>query len=270
MLALFQWAVLLIYAITTYFYWQDFIVHTSKENTKAQKWFIAALFSHLAFLVYFVVETGRIPIATVDEAVGTFVWITATLYLIIEFKLKERSQGALILSVIMVLFIKSVLSFDSSVEINSILYDIKFELHVLFMLLGYSGFTLSVIASVLHLLLFREIQKRELGIFFRRLPSLAYFERISDSAINVGLVFTTIGIVLGFYFATIVWTSSFYRDPKILVVLVTLLIYLIHFLGRKLGKIRSQRAALISVIGFLLILFSFFIISKIVPGVHQF
>jgi len=270
LLTLIQWLVLLIYAITTYCYWKDFINRKNKQTKTAQKWFITAVLAHLGLLVYFVIETGRIPISTVNESVGTFVWITASLYLIIEFKLKERSQGALILSVIVVLLAISILSFDINEEINPILYDVKFELHVLFMLLGYSGFTLSVIASILQLLLYRVIQKKELGLFFRRLPSLAYFERISDSAINVGLVFTSIGFLLGFYFATLVWTFSFYTDPKIITVLVSLLVYLIHLIGRKLGKVNGQRSALISVVGFILILFSFFIVSSLIPGAHQF
>ncbi len=270
MFLIFQWLVLVIYAISTVFYWQDFINHKSGENKKAQKWFITAVSANFLQIIYFIVETGRIPIATVDEAIGTFVWITATLYLAIEFKLKERSQGALILSVILLFLLKTVMSPHTPQEIAPILYDIKFELHVFAMLLGYSGFTLSAMSGILHLLLYREIQKKELGIFFRRLPSLAYFERISDFAINFGLIFSTLGFALGFYFATIVWTVSFYLDPKIITVLITSLIYFTYFIGRKLGAIRGQRAALLSVVGFILILFSFLIVSQLIPGAHQF
>ncbi|NOG44407.1 MAG: cytochrome c biogenesis protein CcsA [Calditrichaeota bacterium] len=270
MFTILQWLVFLVYTVATYFYWQDFINTKSKQNQRAQNWFFAAVSLHLALIIYFAFENGRVPIATVSEAVSTFVWITATLYLVIEFKLKERSQGALILSVVLILLLQSFLTFDSTAEINPVLYDIRFETHVLFMLLGYSGFTLSVIASILFLLLYREIQKKELGLFFRKLPSLAYFERISETAINVGLIFVSIGFILGFYFATLVWTESFYLDPKIIVVLLTLIVYIVHLVGRKTGKIQGKHAALISVIGFVLILFSFFIVSKVIPGAHQF
>ncbi|MCB0281528.1 MAG: cytochrome c biogenesis protein CcsA [Calditrichae bacterium] len=270
MLTLIQWIVFLVYALTTFFYWYDFITEKNGFEKKGFYTFAIAVLSHLGLLVYFIYDIGRLPIATVSEALGTFVWITASLYFLLELRWKERSHGVLILSVILILLGNSNLTFNISTEINPILYDVKFEIHVFAMLLGYSGFALSFIASILHLILAREIQKKEQGLFYRRLPSLAYFERISAAAINVGLLFTGIGFVLGYYFAAQVWNFKIYTDPKIIMVIVTWLIYFVHFIGRRMGKIRGQRAALISVIGFCLILFSFLIISTLVPGAHQF
>lgn len=270
MITLMQWIVFLLYALTTFFYWYDFITEKNSVDKKAIYTFALAVVSHLGLLVYFIFDIGRLPIATVSEALGTFVWITATLYFLLEFRLKERSQGVLILSVILVLLANANLTFNISKEINPILYDVKFEIHVFAMLLGYSGFALSFIASILHLILSWEIQRKQLGLFYRRLPSLAYFERISSAAINVGLIFTGIGFILGFYFAAQVWNFNIYTDPKIVMVVVTWLIYFIHYIGRKFGKIRGQRAAVVSVVGFCLILFSFLLISTLIPSAHQF
>ena len=269
MLLSISWVVLTIYLITSYLYWKQFISEKKDTSSKARSWLIASVVAHLVFLICFMLDISRIPIATVSESLQTFVWITATLYLFIEINLKERSQGVLILSLMVILLFLSNFSFNISEEINPILYDVKFEPHVFAMLFANSGFMLSFIASVLHLLLSNEIKKKELGIFFRRLPSLVYFERISDYAINVGLIFLTVGLILGFYSATQVWTGIM-TDPKILSVIVTWLVYFIYFVGRKIGVIRGQRAAIISIIGFATILISFLVISKIIPSSHHF
>ena len=269
MIVLYRWFVFLIYALSAYFYWHDFIKE-KKDSNKAQITFIIALVSHLLIIIHFAVNFGRIPIANVSETLDTFVWITSALYLMLELRLKERSHGALILSIMLILLFIANITYRFTDDINPILYDIKFEIHVIAMLLGYSGFTLAFIASVLFLLLSREIHKRELGLFYRRLPSLVFFERISDYAINVGLLFSGIGFILGYYFASLVWSTSIYTDPKIISVLITWIIYFIHFLGQRSGKIRGQRAAIFSVVGFGLVLFSFLIISTLIPGSHQF
>lgn len=270
MLYYYSWIVLTLYTITTVYYWKQFVQDRKDNHKKMHRLLALAVAVHFIYLLLFVLDLTRIPIATVSESIQTFVWITATMYLIMELHLKEYSQGALILSLLVLLLFLSNISFNISRAINPILYDVKFETHVMSMLLAYSGFMLSFIASILHLLLSNEIKKKELGIFFSRLPSLVYFERVSNYAINIGLVFLSIGFVLGFYSATQVWHKALFTDPKILMVLLTLVIYFIHFLGRKMGKIRGQRAAIISIIGFISIMISYLIVSKIIPSAHHF
>lgn len=271
MLLSMAWSIFILYGITSFLYWKQFITEKRGETYKTPHyWLVASVILHLAFIISFIMDVSRIPIATVSESIQTFVLITATLYLFLEFHLKEHSQGVLILSLLVILLFISNISFDISDAINPILYDVRFETHVLSMLLANSGFMIAFIASVLHLLLSNEIKKKEPGIFFRRLPSLLYFERISDYAINIGLIFLSIGFVLGFYSATKVWHERLITDPKIVSVLVTLIIYFVYFLGRKLGKISGRRAAIISIIGFISILISYLVISKLIPGEHQF
>jgi len=266
----FSWLVFSIYLITAFLYWIQF-VKDKKDAYKTSAYLLTiAVIVHCIFLLLIVFDVSRLPIATVSESIQTFVWITATMYLFLEKHLKEYSQGALILSLLVILLLISNISFNLSSTINPILYDVKFETHVFSMLLANSGFMLAFIASVLHLLLSNEIKKKELGIFFRRLPSLVYFEKISNYAINIGLIFLTLGFSLGFYSATQVWNESIVTDPKILSVLITLLIYFVHFVGRKLGKIRGQRAAIISIIGFVSIMISYLVISKLISSEHYF
>ena len=265
-----SWIVLASYFVTALFYWKQFINENKDAANKTYYWLIISVSLHFAFIIYFIVDVSRIPIGTVSESIHTFVWITATLYLFLELSLKEHSHGALILSLMVILLFISNFSFSISQNINPILYDVGFETHVFAMLLAYSAFMLSFIACVLHLLLSNEIKKKELGIFFRRLPSLLYFERVSDYSVNIGLFFLSLGFILGFYSATQVWDAGIMTDPKIVTVLITGIIYFLYFIGRKRGVLRGYRAAIISIIGFITILVSFLIISQLIPTSHHF
>lgn len=259
------------YAVTTGLYWHEFILQKGYKRRLSHYALITAILFHLAFLIAFVFQVGRIPIGSLSETIGTFIWISAGLYLLFEIKMKEHALGALILSFLLLLSTLAFVRVEEMGTINKILYDVQFELHVFAMLLGYSGFTLAFIASLLHLLLGREIKKRDLGLFFKRLPSLVFFERINSYGINVGLICVSIGFVLGLFNAQKAWEdANILYEPKILALLFTIVIYLYHFLGQRRGTVFGQKSAIISVVGYVLVLFSFLVVSTILPGSHQF
>ena len=192
----FAWIVFALYLMTAFLYWRQFVRDSKDSNRISGYGLTLSVIIHTVFILSIIFDVARIPIATVSESIQTFVWITAIMYLLLEKHLQEHSQGALILTLLVILLFISNITFNLSRSINPILYDVKFEAHVFFMLLANSGFMLAFIASVLHLLLSNEIKKKELGIFFMRLPSLVYFEKISNYAINIGLIFLSVGFKL--------------------------------------------------------------------------
>jgi ABC-type uncharacterized transport system permease subunit len=184
--------------------------------------------------------------------------------------LKERSLGLFILPVIIVLQTISNLFFDLSHELAAILQDVFFEIHVVIVLLSYSAFAISFIASLLYLLLSRDLERKSLGIFYRRLPSLAFFDSLSNLAVNIGLGVLTLGVGLGIYLGAKVAEPFFTWDAKFFAVGLTWLIYVFHLIIRRAIGWQGKRAALISVLGFGWLLFSFLIVSLMLSKVHQF
>jgi ABC-type transport system involved in cytochrome c biogenesis permease subunit len=259
-----------LYVLTGIFYWREFQSQRISDRRVGGILFSVTLLSHLGYFVYLTVELGRLPIGTVSEALGTFVLMTAIVYFLLERRLRERSMGAFILPIFALLLLVSILTFQRTEGLEAILYDVRFEIHVINMLLGNGAFVLSFIASLLYLMLAKELKKPDHSVFFRRLPSLPFFERISDAAVDLGLVFTTIGFILGSYVASQVWSLAFWVDPKILAVILTWLIYMVHFLSRKFAGWRGRRAAIVSLVGFGWVLFSFLFVSTMISNLHQF
>jgi ABC-type uncharacterized transport system permease subunit len=266
-----SWLIFAVYGAACVFYWRGFFHDRHKDHQWAQVFFVTALIGHLAFIIYFIVHLGRVPVATVSETLGTFVWLTACIYWILEKRLKNHSMSAFILTILAVILAVGNATFSEKDRIAEILQDIKFELHVLTLLVAYGAFAISFIASLLHTFLNREIQKRRFRVFYSRLPSLPFFERISNAAIDIGLVFATIGMAIGLRYALDIWEGFFFSsDPKFIAAFVTWLIYCAHFLGRRFAGWGVQRTATVSIIGFSWLLFSFLVISMLFTSLHDF
>ncbi|MFQ5628130.1 MAG: cytochrome c biogenesis protein CcsA [bacterium] len=275
MIASIPWLIWVFYGIVSLFYFRDFLYKEARDRKRAQQAIVATLVAHAAFLIFQFINLKRIPVATVSEALGTFVWLTALIYWLLERgmfikQIADRSMGTFILPGLWILFTISNVTYKINEPVADVLQDVRFEIHVLAMLLSYGAFAISFIASLLYTFLAREIKKRDLRLFYSRLPSLAFFDKISNAAVDIGLLFATLGSVLGFYSAFKVWDSFFLSDPKFLVTLLSWLIYCVHFTGRKLVGWSGQLVASISLVGFSTILFSFVIISLLFTSLHRF
>lgn len=274
-LAITSWMLLAVYCVAAWYYGRDFWQKEPRDRQMAQRWIAAALGLHLLYLVSLTISLARLPVATVSESIGTFVWLSAVIYWALEQGIlarrsDDRTMGTFILPILCILLLISNLTFRSDEEISPVLEDVRFELHVLALLLAYSALTISFIASLLHTLLARELKKREVGMFYNRLPSLAFFDRISNAAVDVGLIFMTIGLLYGVFSALQVWDALVFSEVKFGAAVFSWLVYGIHFAGRRLAGWGGQVGALLSIIGYLSILFSFIVISTLFTSVHHF
>lgn len=266
-----QWLVVAAYVAALIYYVRFFRRGKPLASTRAGQLLTLAVGLHFFYLIHLTVFTGHLPVTDVFEAITTCVWLFGAVYLSLEWRLRERALGAFILPIIIILQTVSNLWLDLNHELPAILHNVIFEIHVLMVLLSYAAFVISFIASLLYLLLSRDLERKSLGIFYRRLPSLAFFDSLSNFAVNIGLAFLTLGVVLGIYTGIEVSETFFDSwDPKFLAVGLTWLIYAAHLFFRRAGIWQGKRAAVVSLVGFGWVLFSFLVVSLVLSRVHQF
>ncbi len=271
MIPLAQWLVTLAYVLALAHYVKAF--REGKDDSRKRSWQIAAvaIMLHFGYLVHLSFTIGRLPVTSVFETLTACAWFFGVAYLSVEWRLHETSLGLFILPFIIVLHSLSNLFLDLQRVLPPILLrELVFEIHVVILLFSYSAFAISFIASVLYLLLSREIQQKSTGLFYRRLPSLAFFDLLSNRGVNIGLLFLTLGVALGIYEGAKIAEQFFTWDAKFVAVALTWFIYCFHLLGRfKLGW-QGKRAAVVSLLGFGSLLFSFLIVSLTLSKVHHF
>ncbi|TDI83736.1 MAG: hypothetical protein E2O78_07560 [Caldithrix sp.] len=267
---LLSWLVLLLYAVSFWNYLRYFKEKSEALALQIRRWLLVAVSTHTIYLAMLTFLTGHLPVGNTFMVLASSAWFFVVVYLVLEVRLHEMTMGVFFLPVILLLQFISNSFIDVDKPLNPILSGMMFEVHVALMISAYAAFTISFITSVMYILLSREMQSKRLGIFFERLPSLQFFDNLSNHAVNIGLVIVTIGIGMGFYMAADVWEGKWALDPKLLAVVVSWGIYLVHFLTRKSIGWQGKRAAIVSVVGFNWLLFSFIIVTTFFSKIHNF
>jgi cytochrome c-type biogenesis protein CcsB len=169
------------------------------------------------------------------------------------------------LPVALVLFLISALCFPSEItplqpalQANSIL-----ALHVGMMALSYAALSVSFGAALLFLI--QGEQRR-----FARLPGRSLLDEIAYKSVLVGFPMLALGIALGAYWGNSAWGRWWGWDPKETSALVTWLIYAGYLHARSLGGWRGTRSAVLLLIGFVAVIFTYFVVNLWVAGLHSY
>jgi ABC-type transport system involved in cytochrome c biogenesis permease subunit len=220
---------------------------------------------------------GYAPIAGTTAAVSAFVWLLALAYLYIEITTDERTIGAFIAPLLAALQLIPALTPDALEARSAVLRTPLFTLHVASMLLAYASFALACVIGITYVLLFKEIKGKEVGFFYRRLPPLARLDVMNDRAVRIGWLFLTLGVAIG-----VVWAirarpefadsrvqAMTIVDPKILVALICWAVYSFQLVARRFGW-TGRRAALLSAVGFAIVLLNFVPVGYFLTRSHNF
>ena len=253
--------VLILYCVTTVIYIRYFITRKIKTAFAARIVLVLSILVHGILLAFFVRSAQRLPLTTLFEVLTTLTFIFALIYFALELNIRDASMGVII-SPLMVIFqaIASV-GLEPAKSVSPILNNLPFHGHVLFMIIAYASFTIAFIASLFHVLLDKEIRRKKLGFFFSRLPSLELLDKMNLTAVVLGFIFATAGMLWGFMMAFHVWQVAFPLDAKFISFVLIWAIYLFLIIARTRLGWRGKRSAWISIVGFAFILFSFLVIS---------
>ncbi len=100
--------------------------------------------------------------------------------------------------------------------------------------------------------------------------ALKTIERHLYRVCQIGFVLITAGIILGAVWANESWGRYWGWDPKETWAFITWLVYGVFIHGRIAGWFRGPRAAIWAIVGFYSVLFTFFGVSFVLPGLHSY
>jgi cytochrome c-type biogenesis protein CcsB len=116
----------------------------------------------------------------------------------------------------------------------------------------------------------RELKRKKLGAIFKRLPSLDVLDDINYRCLTIGFPLLTLGIITGSIWASFAWGSYWSWDPKEVWSLITWLLYAALLHGRMTVGWRGRKAAILAIVGFCAILFTFLGVNLLLPGLHTY
>jgi cytochrome c-type biogenesis protein CcsB len=213
---------------------------------------------------------GYAPLSNLYESLVFFGWTIGAVYLWVERRYRNKTIGAFALPLAFLTMAYASLSPDKSIQpLIPALQSNWLIAHVITCFLGYAAFAVAFAVSIMYLVKSNEGNNagRHAGL---HLPPAAVLDDITHKLVMFGFLFLTVGIITGAVWAKQAWTRYWSWDPKETWSLITWFIYaaLLHF--RMMRGWRGKRIAVISIIGFGAVLFTYFGVNFLLSGLHSY
>ena len=128
-----------------------------------------------------------------------------------------------------------------------------------------SALVAGIFANLLYLLLLWRREDLE-----RLLPNAEALDRITYKTICIAFPLLTLMIAAGAYWANRAWGSYWNWDPKETWAAITWLVYAGYLHMRITRGWRGRRAAYFAILGFAVVMFTFFGVTYLLPGLHAY
>ena len=270
------WIPFLLYAAAAAVYAAHFARRDPRTGRTATVLLGGALLAHTFVIGMQTTQAGYAPLVGTTAAISAFVWLLGLSYFYVELTTEERAMGAFVAPLLGALSILPALNPEMDPR-PALLRSPLFTVHVLSMLFAYASFALACVVSVTYVLLFKEIKAKHLGFFYARLPSLQVLDVMNARAVVVGWLFLTCGLAVGIVWATQIAGSPDPRaqamhvaDPKILVALISWVVYSFALFARRAIGWSGRRAAWLSAVGFAIVLLNFLPVGYFLTRSHNF
>jgi len=261
---------LLVYSIS----FAGFFVHLLTLKKQAKKCSLAVLATgfvlHGAAIISRWVEAGYPPFVGFHEALSLVAFFLAGLYLLLEMKYRLKTIGAFVTPIILVTMGAAAAQPRTIVPLPPVLHSIWLPVHALICFIAYAVFALAYCISVMYLIQEHNIKNKRLGALFKRLPSLDALDVMNERCLKLGFPLLTMGIATGSIWAEEAWGRYWGWDPKETWSLITWFLYAAILHQRLTVGWRGKRAAIMTIIGFCAVLFTFIGVNFLLHGEHSY
>ena len=213
---------------------------------------------------------GHYPLFFLRETLSFLAWALVAVYALILYRYRAEALGVFTVPLVSALTLAALLTKTGPADAPAGFSTTwLFPIHTTLLIFAYAAFFIVFLASVMYLLQERELKLKTFGAIFHRLPSLSTVNQLATTSAIVGLTLLTLGIATG-----MIWSSSrfglvWHNDPKEIFALLTWLLYFFLLIYRASAKWRGRNAAWLGVLGFALVLCTFFG-TRLLGGYHVF
>jgi cytochrome c-type biogenesis protein CcsB len=214
---------------------------------------------------------GYVPLSNMYESLIFFSWTIVLIYLILEFKYRQKIIGVFVtpFAFLAIALTSIIPGIDAKITpLVPALQSNWLTIHVTTCFFGYASFAVSFGISILYLIRDRrEVQKKKAS---KWLPSTPILDEINYKSIVIGFPLLTLGIVTGAAWANYAWGSYWSWDPKETWSLITWFIYAAFLHARFTRDWRGRKVAILSIVGFTAVLFTYFGVNYLISGLHSY
>jgi cytochrome c-type biogenesis protein CcsB len=225
---------------------------------------------HTANIVQRYVIAGHIPITNFHESTSFFSWSIVLIFFMLQFRYKVSILCSFVMPIVFLLMLSSSMLPQDIRPLKPMLQSYWLIIHTVVAFLGNAAFALASGVGTMYLVQEHYVKSKQISGIFGRLPSLQTLDAMNYKLITLGFPLLTLAIISGSLWAESAWGSYWSWDPREVWSLTTWFIYAIIVHARLIAGWRGRRAALLSIVGFLIILVTFFSITLLQKGSHVF
>lgn len=267
---LFLISTLCCYGVATIIFLVQFITLKKRMGRVASIVLGTGLLLHAIAIAVRWLQAGHIPLVHLHESLSFLSLAVVLGFLLASLKNKLKSLGAFVTPIATVLLAAALTQEQRIVPLPPALQSIWLPIHATISIISYAIFTISFLIAIMYLLQERQIKAKKLGGIFQRLPSLDGLDAILGRTIAIGFTVLTTGIITGSIWAEEAWGAYWSWDPKETWSLVTWLLYAAILHQRFTVGWRGRRAAIMTIIAFFVLIFTFLGVNLLIPGEHSY
>jgi cytochrome c-type biogenesis protein CcsB len=228
----------------------------------------AGFIFHSASIALEYYRSGHFPVSNLNETLLIAAWSIVGVYLWIQYKYHLKILGIYAAPLAAFIMVMAVQFSRVPAQTKNIFNSFWFLIHILGVFIGEAAFALACGLGILYLVQEHAIKAKTRGFFYKRLPSLELLDLTGHACVIIGFIMLTLGLITGFVYAKSLWGRLWSGDPKEIWSGVTWLIYaaLIHL--RFTVGWQGRKSAVMAIIGFAAILFTFFGVIFLLQGHH--
>ena len=218
----------------------------------------AGFIAHLLSTIHRSVLTGQLPITNMQESLSFFSLTIIGIFIYFERSYKVAILGSFVTPPALLMIIASSALPNEIKHLSPILRSHWFWVHALMAFVSYAAFTITCAASVMYLIQLHFLKKKHFGALFTKLPSLETMDDIGYRCLTIGFPLLTVAIISGAIWSEQTVGSYWnWSDRKQTWSLITWFIYAALLHGRLTTGWRGRKAALLSILGFVVLLITF-------------
>ena len=229
---------------------------------------LAGFSLHTALIAYAFIQSGQIPVRNLYETLSIAGWATAGVFLVFQFKFNLKILGIYAAPLVTLIMIIAAQLPREPAQTNTLFNSFWLISHIVVIFTGEAAFALACGVGILYLVQERALKTKKYGFFFRRLPDLELLDTTGYACIFVGFTLLTIGLVTGFVYAKSSWGRFWSWDPKEVWSGISWLLYAALLHGRLSLGWRGRKAAIMAIIGFGILIFTFLGVNFLLEGHH--
>jgi len=235
------------------------LFRTSPMLTRWAGRLLAAGFTaHLLSTIHLANKLKYLPLTNMQESLSFFSLAIVGGFIFFERRYKVTALGSFITPVALMMLIASSSLHGAVQQLHPVLQSNWFWFHALLAFASYACFTIAAGVAVMYLIQNYFLKKKHFGALFQKLPSLDTMDEISYRCLTVGFPLLTVAIISGAIWSEQAMGSYWVWDRKQTWSLIIWLIYAALLHGRLTIGWRGKRAAILSIVGFIVVLFTFF------------